>query len=393
MTDDSIPESSVDPVEPIDADFEPAVDDPKTARTGSGPGWLGAGVMSLMAAGLGGIIGIGAHILMPSGLGDPGAEVAALNTRLDRLEQAGPDDRAALKAGIDALANRIDSLPQGQASDPVDLSGIEGRLQALESIEVGDTVAPEELTRALTSLSERIGTLSERVDALEARPVPVDLSARVDAIERDFGTLRDSTLEQTKQGRSLADMLARVQTEQSDARAAAASASSVAEAALALSAIEAASRRGVPFEADYRALRSALPTVDAVRALGALAPTGALTVSELTDQFGAAADAARKTVPVEESGNWGWINKFFGGAVTVRKADGSDDDPFGLLSRAGEALEEGDLDKAVAYTARLDGAPGAAMSGWTEAAKRRINLESSLEAVRLALANGGAETP
>jgi hypothetical protein len=33
------------------------------------------------------------------------------------------------------------------------------------------------------------------------------------------------------------------------------------------------------------------------------------------------------------------------------------------------------------------------MSGWTEDAKRRITLENSLEAVRLALADGGAKTP
>ena len=387
MTDDTSPESPAGSVEdePIDADFEPAPDE-KTLRKGAGgPGWLGAGVMSLMAAGIGGIIGIGAHVFLPSGLGDPGEEVAALNARLDKLEQDAPNDRAALKAGIDALANRIDSLPDASGSR-VDLSGVEARLQALESVDPGETVAPEELARALAALTDRIG-------ALEARPEPVDVTDRVAALERDFATLRDSTLEQTKQGRSLADMLARVQTEQSDARAAAASASSVAEAALALSAIEAASRQGRPFEADYRALRAALPTSGAVRALGPLAPTGAPTLGELKDQFATANEAARRTVPVEDSGRWGWINKFFGGAVTVRKADGSDADPFALLSRAAEALEEGDLEDAVAYTARLDGAPGAAMSGWTEAAKRRISLETSLEAVRLALADGGAENP
>ena len=386
MTDDSIPESSVDPAQPIDADFEPAPEESKAVRKTGGPGWLGAGVMSLMAAGLGGAIGVGAHIVMPSGLGNASEEVSALNDRVGKLEQAGPDDRAALKAGIDALANRIDNLPATSGSVPVDLSGIEARLGALESVDMGETVAPEELARALAALSDRIA-------ALEARPLPVDVSSRVEALERDLTTLRDSTLEQTKQGRSLADMLARVQTEQSDARAAAASASSVAEAALALSAIEAASRRGEPFEADYRALRSALPGVDDVRALGPLAPTGAPTLAELKDAFGAAADAARRTVPTEESGRWGWINKFFGGAVTVRKADGTDADPFALISRAGEALEKGDLEDAVAYTARLDGPPGTAMSGWTEDAKRRITLETSLEAVRLALADGGAKTP
>jgi hypothetical protein len=387
MTDDSILESSVDPGEPIDADFELAPEEGKSPKTGSGPGWLGAGVMSMMAAGIGGLIGIGAHMVLPSGLGDASEEVAALNDRIGKLEQSAPDDRAALMAGIDALANRIDNLPTGGGdSQQVDLTGIIARLDALESVEVGDTVAPEDLARAL-------GALSDRLDALEARPLPVDLSARVVALEREIETLRDSTLEQTKQGRSLADMLARVQTEQSDARAEAASASSVAEAALALSAIEAASRRGEPFESDYRSLRSALPTVDDVRALGPLATAGVPTLAELKDRFGAVADAARRTVPTEDSGRWGWINKFFGGAVTVRKADGTDADPFALLSRAAEALEKGDLEDAVSYTSRLDGPAGTAMSGWTDDAKRRITLENSLEAVRLALADGGAKTP
>jgi len=384
MTDQTDPDIAGEAAEPIDAHFEPAAEPKRGLMTGAGPGWLGAGLMSVMAAGIGGIIGIGAHILMPSGLGNADKEVAALNERLGALEQAGPDERAALRAGIDALANRIDSLPA--SGNGADLSGIESRLRALESVEAGDTVAPEELARALAALSDRIA-------ALEARPDVPDTSGRVAALERDFATLRDSTLEQTRQGRSLADMLAKVQTEQSDARAAAASASSVAGAALALSAIEAAARQGRPFEADYRALRAALPTVDAVRALGPLAVSGAPTLGDLKDDFRTASETARKAAPAETSGQWGWVNKFFGGAVTVRKADGTDEDPFALISRAGEALEEGDLEGAVAYTARLDGAPAAAMSGWTEAAKRRISLETSLEAVRLALADGGAVTP
>ena len=229
MTDETSPEPPIESVEdePIDAHFEPAPDESKSSRFAGGPGWLGAGVMSLMAAGLGGIIGIGAHILLPSGLGDADEEVAALNSRLNQLEQSGPDERAALKAGIDALAGRIDSLPVASGTaEPVDLSGIEARLRALESVEVGDTVAPEDLARALAALSDRIETL-------EARPETPDVSARMEALEKEFATFRESVLEQTKQGRSLADMLAKVQTEQSDARAAAASASELASAALA----------------------------------------------------------------------------------------------------------------------------------------------------------------
>jgi hypothetical protein len=48
--------------------------------------------MSMMAAGIGGLIGIGAHMVLPSGLGDASEEVAALNDRIGKLEQSAPDD-------------------------------------------------------------------------------------------------------------------------------------------------------------------------------------------------------------------------------------------------------------------------------------------------------------
>ena len=59
MTDDSAPEDDViGSTEPIDADFEPAPEDSSGTgrRASGGPGWLGALVLSLFAAGLGGIL-------------------------------------------------------------------------------------------------------------------------------------------------------------------------------------------------------------------------------------------------------------------------------------------------------------------------------------------------
>ena len=56
MTDDSMPEDDpIDSSEPIDADFEPAPEETGRSRGGpsGGPGWLGALVLSLFAAGLG----------------------------------------------------------------------------------------------------------------------------------------------------------------------------------------------------------------------------------------------------------------------------------------------------------------------------------------------------
>ena len=255
----------------------------------------------------------------------------------------------------------------------------------METAPAGDGAAPEALSRSVAALSARL-------DQVEARPAPPDDEDRIASLEAEVARLQQAASEQASQGQSLADVVRRAQTGEEDARAAAASASTLAEAALALSGIEAASRRGLPFGNDYHTLRTALPKLDAVRQLGPVAETGAPTLAALSDEFAKASEAARRAVPAGDEGRFGWLNRVFGGAVTVRKADGTDDgDPFALLSRAEDALQDGDLAGAVTYTGRLDGPPAAEMAAWTEAAKRRISLETSLEALRRLLAEGGSD--
>ena len=116
MSDDSSPEAPVQSTEPIDAHFEPAPEEEtKSGRRksrGAGPGWLGAGVLSLIAALAGGAIGIGADRLKPARAEAGGiapADLGALAARLDKLEQAslGSGD---IRSEVDALDQRITSL-------------------------------------------------------------------------------------------------------------------------------------------------------------------------------------------------------------------------------------------------------------------------------------------
>ncbi|MEZ5953585.1 MAG: mitofilin family membrane protein [Hyphomonas sp.] len=388
MTDESSPEPPVSSTEPIDAHFEPA-DAPETSGArrkpgASGPGWIGAGLLSVLAALGGGVIGAGLDRVLPGGKASAAqapADLGALTARLDALEtgSAAADD---LANQIAALGRRVDAA--SAAGGKVDLTGIEARLKALESVPAGESVSADALSRAVAALSGRL-------DQLETRPAGVD-PIRIVELKAELAELRADMASNAGPDAALASVLQNVRTGEADARAEAASANALAEAALALSGIEAASRRGLPFETDYRALRAALPKLDAVRMLGPVASTGAPTLSALTQDFAEVSEKARKVVPEEEAGRYGWLNRVFGGAVTVRKADGSDEDAYAILSRAEDALQDEDLSGAVAYVGQLTGPPADAMAAWTDGAKRRISLETSLETLRRVLAEGGTDS-
>jgi hypothetical protein len=131
-----------------------------------------------------------------------------------------------------------------------------------------------------------------------------------------------------------------------------------------------------------------MPNDPSVRQLGPIAETGAPGMAELQAACATARAEARTVLDARPANGLGWLNRTFGDAVSVRRADGQDDDPSALLDRAGEAMDAGNLDLALELTGQLDGAPADAMSGWTELANRRITLEAALEALHGRLLEG-----
>ena len=384
MTDDPEDDMPVSSAEPIDADFEPAFEDAKDARAGgagrAGPGWLGVGVAALVAAGMGGIIGIIATLAIPdrSGGNDISAvtaelqslkaelqaadlerskvisDAADLEARLEAGLNAAParaeQDLGPLLAELDAVSKRVDEVLAANSGEA--LNRLTARLDALEAVDTSGEATAAELARA-------IGALSERVTSLETR---------------------------------LADLQSdRMRSDEAAVRAKAEAAESSADAALALSAIEAASRRGNDFESDYRKLRAIMPRSAAVRTLGEVASTGAPTLAQLQQRFGPASTKARAAIPAEKQGALGWLNNLFGDAVTVRGDDGEEDGAAVILSRARTELDAGDLEQAVRTLESLDGDPAAAMADWTQSANRRITLEAGLETLRLGMIGGEAQ--
>ncbi|WP_439619322.1 mitofilin family membrane protein [Hyphomonas sp.] len=400
MTNDPEDDMPVSSAEPIDADFEPAFEDDEDVRArgtnGSGPGWLGLGVAALVAAGIGGAIGIIATLAIPDRGGDE--DISAVTAELESLKaelQAADLERSKvirdaaelesrlaaglnstparaeqdlgpLLAELDAVSRRLDEALAANSGEV--LVQLTARLDALEAVDTSGEATAAELARALGAVSERVTSLETRLADLQSDMV------------RSSG---DTT--------ELTSLIERMRSDEAAVRAKAEASESSADAALALSAIEAASRRGSDFESDYRKLRAIMPRSAAVRALGEVASTGAPTLAQLQQSFGPASTRARAAIPADKQGGLGWLNNLFGDAVTVRGDDGEEGGAAVILSRARTALDAGNLDQAVSTLEGLEGEPAAAMADWTQSANRRITLEAGLETLRLGMIGGEAQ--
>jgi hypothetical protein len=199
MSDDPEDDTPVTSAEPIDADFEPAFDEagdaPRKGADGSGPGWLGVAVAAVIAAGIGGAIGIIATMAIPD-KGDSG-DVAALIAELDALKagqeaadlernkvirdaadmesrlNTGLDSAASgspvlssLQDELDALSRRLDATLAADSGDAV--ATLSTRLDALEAVDTSGEATAAELARALGALSERVTALETRLASLQS---------------------------------------------------------------------------------------------------------------------------------------------------------------------------------------------------------------------------------
>lgn len=405
MTDDSMPEDDpIDSSEPIDADFEPAPEETGRSQGGpsGGPGWLGALVLSLFAAGLGGLLGMAGTRFLANTSTNPGM----VETRLKAME-AGQEEvsirlartireKDGLKASMSALATEMDELAKHEGGAPaaIDiaaLASLQQRISALESIDTSGEVSPEDVSRAVASLETRLDRLARSVEQLEEAPGGVEVE-RVIEVETKLAELRDdlneAKLSNSRDAEQLAGLIEGMRQDEAAARGAAEAASQTADMARAVSAIEAASRRGGGFTPELRTLRSAMPEDASVRQLASISDNGAPTVAQLQTSFEAARSKAEAVIPDASEAGLSWLNRAFGDAVSVRRLDGEDSEPDAILAKASDTLATGDLAATLELVNQLDGPPADAMADWTEQANRRITLEAALEALQRRLLEG-----
>lgn len=341
------------PGEPIDAHFEPAPDPVAVPAKPAGPGWGGVALAAVIAALVGTAGGIfGRDLILPgktaaleAQLADLTAQQAEFEQRISEMPEAS-DELSSLVGEVSANSRKLNELLASGAGIPA-IESLTARIDALETIEPGDGATPAETLRTLTALESRLAAMETAAATAAATPAPAPQP--------------EAEPEEDRQ----------------------------AEAALALSAIESAARRGTGFEADYRTLRAAAPSNQTVRRLAPYI-TGVPTTSKLQADFAtlrAAVTAAGKTDAAAEApqSQLSWLNRMFGDAVTVRPANKRENPVTAALDAASKALAAEDLRASVKALSVLEGSAARAAQDWTRDANRRITLEAVLEDVRLSL--------
>ena len=358
--------------EPIDAEFREAEPARPAKPARRGPGWLSTFLMMLLAAGGGGVLGYAGTERMPGLLGGstsvelPGDLVTEAS--LANWERGQASSMAEVSDEVETLARR--------------LSRVEGGVEALQATADDD-------------ISERLATLRARIDAIETLPTsegaPADSAvtrslasaiARIDRVEARM-TERDTAVSGElsalrRELEALSDRVEALPERRADAG------NTLAEAALALSTIDAAARRGQDFSAAFAVLQRARPNSPAVREMAPIAARGAPTLEQLKASYDVL--SAQIEDLLEQQGNAGAAGaagRLFGDLVSVRSPEAAAD--FGALDEASTALARDDLAAAAAALSRIKGEAGALAVDWIESANARRTLERALDTLRLDL--------
>lgn len=372
MTTSSLPPETGDDL-PIDAEFEPA--EPKADRAasmGAGPGWaafVGLGTISIIAL----VLAAASAGFIP-GLKPGASKVAALETGLADVTAAqstNTEQVTSQAAEIAALKGRADSLRADRTRTVTDMRALRDELESIQA----DIAA---LQRA------RIATLAEDASDEDGTFATADLAAldaRITAIE-------DALVSQLD-GYNLALDLLKTRLDALEEKAgsetltATTAVNNRTEAALALSAIEAAARRGRPFLSAYQRLDEAMPGNGAVRSLSAVASKAIPTRAELIAAFPDLRNEALDQEAESSPGGQGWMRSLFGDGIQVRRKNATTTrDHLGLAS---EALEAGELAESIEHIRAIDTDLQAVFTDWLQNAEDRHLLEETLEALRLTM--------
>ena len=395
---------------------------PRGADAGRSAPSGGGGFLPLLLGGvLAGLIGLGAGWLLFGQDGDAGrsagleAQVAELRTQVEGL--TGGPDLSPVNARIDEVAAGIPVLtgleerlgaietalaaPEDMpADDPLAgrLEEVEGRFIEVDSLagavgelreqfaslaaglaDAGEGTASgaagrEALGQEITSAARRLDALAAEVEALSAGMEGMGgeiaaLGAAAGEVEA-LGARLDEVAASADATRGELDALV-AERDRLVAEAEAEAAGARAEAAL--ERLRAAVDAGVPFAEPLAAFEEASgETVP--DALSARAEEGVPSLAQLQDAWDEAARAALAEAPAEP-GPGGFLRAQLGiRSLNAREGDAAD----AILSRAGAALREGDLNAALAELDGLTESPRAALDPWVADAEDRLAATEAL---------------
>jgi hypothetical protein len=398
MTDAPLPPAQPDEA-PIDAEFEPATvqDEPDTRETPvkvkrSGPGWGTAFLLGAVSLGSLGLAAFASGLVpgfapKTAGVDDLKTQIAALQTDRDIARTERAEIGGVVEQGK-GLRRYIDRTVEGVEQKIADVNGaldvLEADLNAVrvapvaaaapEIVAVTDAETGETVQMAADpAIIARIEALETAMTALQEVPVSTnetsidtELVATVEALRGEIETLKAA------QAARISAVTTEIEVN-----------TNTADAALALSAIEAAARRGQPFQSAYQKLAGAMPDAPVLKRLQPLSETGAPTYADLREQFGALTADALDAEAAADTSTPGWMRTVFGDGIKVRR-DGevaAED----VINGASDALADNDIRAALTQIDRMSPAVQSVFTDWRDSAQQRQSLESALDALRLTM--------
>lgn len=372
MSTSSLPPETGDEA-PIDAEFAPALPKERGEKaTANRPGWAAYGLVFFVA--LASLIIAAASAGFVPGFSPGAGEMQSVKSDLEAVQSSassGASDLQALSGKVDDLDSRADSLRADRTRTVTEMRAIQSAIETLQA----DISA---LQRA------RVAALAETPDAPDSTENLPDLSA----IDARITSLEDALV--TQFGRyetSLEALKLRLDALEDQANAegltAATNSNNRTEAALALSAIEAAARRGRPFIAAYQQLETAMPTNAAVRSLQAVSAKSVPTLSDLRASFPILKERTLDTEAAATSGTSSWMRSLFGDGIQVRQKDAVTTGDY--LNLAEHSLNAGELSETIEHIRSIDSNLQAVFTDWLQSAEDRHLLEETLEALRLTM--------
>ncbi|MEO0548644.1 MAG: hypothetical protein AAFZ91_01895 [Pseudomonadota bacterium] len=385
MTDTPAPTPPGDS-DPIDAEFEPAT---KAETEGRGiPGLILAAVGLAAALSLGALLFING--LLP-GFGPSPAKEDPMAVQLDALQSQIEESevaRANLRTALSAQQSAADSTKNAIATLVTRLDGIERSLSDLrqDNEDLRETLSEIQVIPSSIATDPETGApigvpvnplILERLENLEnaltvfpdASPAP---AAETEALNAEIASLREA----------LAALDNRIETELAPA-AGSPDPSAAEDAALALSAIEAAARRGRPFLISHQKLVVSLPNDPDVQALETFASVETPTLTQLQTVFSGLEDRALDADAKAQGGSTSWLRTILGDAVTVRRE--GEISAADQIDIAREALVDRDLKTAIEAITLLPPDVQVVFTDWLQDARQRFALEEALEGLRLTM--------
>ena len=281
------------------------------------------------------------------------------------------DPNEVMQAEIDAQAERIEALVAEVAA----LQDAPAAVAPAVDVDLGPLDAQVSgLVTRLDAVSDELAAASERISALETSPAPEVIVAPVPDV--DF----DAEMETFRAELEAAADAARAEVAAAQARAAEIEAQAQAAAEAAEAAAMVATQRAALAEVSA-AIESGAPFVDALEvlpnapdALTSVAGEGVPTLAALRAAFPNVARAAlqgAQDVPADASATER-MAAFLRKQTNARSLSPREgDDPDAVLSRAEAALNDGNLDAALAEISGLPDAATQSLSGWIAEAETR----------------------